>query len=260
MLDPDRVDLRALAEALEDHSGMNAWYLDPETGAVEPFLEDATGDEPAPPDDWIQIQALESREAYEDLENFVARVGDSRARDLLSRAIGGRGAFRRFKDTLFEFPELREAWFAFHDARMRRRALRWLADEGLADEVAVERATKDVREPDLPQLAEVFDAEKIARAVASDLREFYGSRLREIIMYGSAARGEAHEESDIDLLVVLDHIDSPYQEIERTSEIAWRHTLEHHVLVSIVHVSEAEIDQGKSAFLRNAQRDGRRVA
>ena len=56
------------------------------------------------------------------MAEFVAGVHHRRAAELLDRAIAGRGAFRRFKDTLFEFPELREQWFRYRDARSRRRA------------------------------------------------------------------------------------------------------------------------------------------
>lgn len=35
----------------------------------------------------------------------------------------------------------------------------------------------------------------------------YGPRLRELVLYGSRARGDAHEESDIDVLVVIDDFD-----------------------------------------------------
>ncbi len=48
------------------------------------------------------------------MEQFVQLVRDPRARDRLDRALQGRGPFRRFKDTLLEFPGLREAWFRFH--------------------------------------------------------------------------------------------------------------------------------------------------
>lgn len=34
-------------------------------------------------------------------------------------------------------------------------------------------------------------------------KEIYGERLVKILLYGSYARGEQHEESDIDLMVVL---------------------------------------------------------
>ncbi len=39
------------------------------------------------------------------------------------------------------------------------------------------------------------------------LRDEYGTRLRDLRLIGSKARGEWHEESDIDLLVLLDGCD-----------------------------------------------------
>ncbi|MGH9243243.1 MAG: UPF0158 family protein [Acidimicrobiales bacterium] len=57
------------------------------------------------------------------MEEFIELVPDQRPAHLLARAIDGRGAFRRFKDTLSDLPELRDQWFIFHDARMSRRAV-----------------------------------------------------------------------------------------------------------------------------------------
>ena len=34
----------------------------------------------------------------------------------------------------------------------------------------------------------------------------YGARLREVVLFGSQARGAAHEESDVDVLVVVDDL------------------------------------------------------
>jgi hypothetical protein len=55
--------------------------------------------------------------------------------DQLGIAIGGRGAFRRFKDQLSRRPELLELlerWYAFSEDRQRGRARTWLAAEGYA--------------------------------------------------------------------------------------------------------------------------------
>ncbi len=38
------------------------------------------------------------------------------------------------------------------------------------------------------------------------LRERYGGRLREITLFGSQARGTTHEDSDVDVLVVIDDL------------------------------------------------------
>src|SRR3989442_8348501 len=147
VLEPGRIELDLLCEALEDHSHDAHWWIDPRTGHVG--LEGAGDDETAP-DGALFIDPLPSRESYGDLEDFIARVRQPRAREMLSRAIAGRGAFRRFKDTLFEFPDLREAWFRFHDARTERRAIEWLRDEELIDENEAARALAERAEDPVP--------------------------------------------------------------------------------------------------------------
>jgi predicted nucleotidyltransferase len=265
VLELTAVDLRSLCEALEDHSEWTEWWLDPTTGAVEPWptdpsaLDDLEEDHPAERD-WIRIRPLSSGEGYDDLVDFTERVRDPRARDLLERAIAGRGAFRRFKDTLFEFPELREAWFAFHDARMERRALEWLADQGLVDESAAEEAIRGRPDPDLPQLSGLFDAFEIAQATAADLRGLYGDRLRKVLLFGSWARGDAHPESDIDLLVVLDRVDSPWDELRAMDEILDRYSVRNEIVVSALPVGEAELAEPKVPVLIRATAEGRAVA
>ena len=37
-----------------------------------------------------------------------------------------------------------------------------------------------------------------------EIKKLYGNRLKHIILYGSYARGSATEDSDIDLLIVLE--------------------------------------------------------
>ena len=239
MLDLDRVDLGLLCAALDDHSPTMQWWLDPETGEAIPKSEDLGWGE------------------YDDvMEDFIARLRDPRARDLLARAIAGRGAFRRFKDTLFELPELREAWFRFRDARAERRAIAWLGDEGLITEAEAETAIAARPDPDLPELSGAFDAQAIAADVARDLRELYGERLREVILFGSWARGDAHPESDIDLLVVLDRVESGWDELRRMNELLWRHSLENDTVVAALAVDQARLDSGTEPTLIRASAEG----
>lgn len=265
MLELTAVDLKSLCEALEDHSDYTEWWFDPTTGAIEPWPSDLSTideeEETHPADrDWIHVEPLPSHDGYDNLVDFTERVRDPRARDLLERAIAGRGAFRRFKDTLFEFPELREAWFSFHDARMERRALRWLADEGLVDEDVADRAIDECSDPDLAQLSGPFDPFEIAREVAADLRRLYGDRLRGVLLFGSWARGDAHPESDLDLLVVLDRVDSPWDELKSMDEVLDRHSVQHETVVSALPVAEAELAAPRVPALIRAVAEGRAVA
>lgn len=80
---------------------------------------------------YIRVPHADSHEAYRDMERFIATVQDERLRDCLWRAISGRGAFRYFKDVLYDYPRERENWFEFSDARVRQRVLNWLESEGI---------------------------------------------------------------------------------------------------------------------------------
>jgi hypothetical protein len=84
------------------------------------------------PDRYRPVPGSDSRSGYEDMEEFIYTVRDERLAARLQRAIGGKGAFRYFKDVLSDYPAERERWFAFRDQRERRRMLEWLESEGIA--------------------------------------------------------------------------------------------------------------------------------
>jgi predicted nucleotidyltransferase len=260
VLDLESVDLGDLANALEDHSWEHTWWLDPESGEVVLWSDYSREQGEPDPESrgLIGIEPIPSHEGYGDMEDFIALVRDPRVRESLARAIEGRGAFRRFKDTLLEFPELRAAWFKFHDARMERRALEWLADEGLVDRDAAERAMGE--DPELPEISGPFDPFAIAHAVAEDLRRLYGGRLKKVLLFGSWARGDAHPDSDIDLLVVLDRVDSVWEELRRMNEILDRHSVANETVISAMPVPEADVAKPATPVLIRATIEGQAVA
>jgi hypothetical protein len=53
-----------------------------------------------------------------------------------------------------------------------------------------------------------------------ELKARFGARLRELVLYGSQARGEATEDSDTDLLVVIDELDE--DERREVFDLSWR--------------------------------------
>ena len=264
MLDLQRVDLRSLAEALEDHSPETSWWFNPKTGDTEPRVDPSSADEAGQEEpfdqDLLLIESIPSQEAYGDMEDFIDHVRQPKARDLLERAIAGRGAFRRFKDTLLDFPVLRQAWFAFHDTRMERRAIRWLADQGLVESGVATREVEARRDPELPDLGAGFDPVAVAEAVAVELRAQYGARLRRFLLFGSWARGDAHPESDIDLLVVLDRVDSPWDELRAMDDVLWRHSYQNDAVIAAVPVAERDLNDAVQPLLIRARAEGRAVA
>jgi hypothetical protein len=227
------------------------------SGTVEPWSEDLADevDERHPEErGLIPIEPEPSGAAWQDMADYTARVPDPQVRRRLERAIEGRGAFRRFKDELLEYPQLREAWFAFADTRMERRAVRWLADEGLIDDAAAELAI--AQRPDPPPPASAGDRFALARVVADDLRTLFGDRLQRVLVFGSSARGDADPESDLDLLVVLDDMRSAWDEGARMDDVLWRHTLESGIVVSALPVRAAELEPPTRSVLIRALADG----
>lgn len=59
----------------------------------------------------------------------------------------------------------------------------------------------------------------IAHRLREELTRIYGDRLKGLWLYGSHARGEAHEGSDIDVAMVLEDYDRDWDEIRRTGEL-----------------------------------------
>ena len=258
MLELSAVDLDALVQALEDHSDFIHWFVDPATGEVIPWSADMD-EEPDPADRGARyVDPLPSHEAYNDMQDFVARVPERRAADLLARSIEGRGAFRRFKDTLFEFPALRDAWFAFHDARMARRAIEWLEDEHLIDPAVAESALAELEDP--PVGDGVIDPWDVASQVAEELRGVFGDRLVDVVVFGSYANGTATDDSDLDLAVVVRGADAPWEESRRIDEILWRHTVEAGITLSAFVVDADEWERSRRPLLLTAKASGRSVA
>jgi predicted nucleotidyltransferase len=89
----------------------------------------------------------------------------------------------------------------------------------------------------------------------SGLEQIYGARLRGVYLYGSRARGEEREDSDVDILIVLDRIDSYGTEIERTGYLVSDRSLDYGVSVSRVFVAESEWRSVDSPFLENVREE-----
>jgi hypothetical protein len=156
VLDLDKLDLEDIATALSDQNDYDQrWLIDPRTGEVVFWTSDTGIDGENPVDldelDLLPIHPLPSSVWYEDMRDFAEGVSDEAAGRRLARAISGRGAFRRFKDELYEeYPELVPVWFAFRDIRANRRAVEWLLDEGLVAEEVAQRFLQEHPSPPLP--------------------------------------------------------------------------------------------------------------
>jgi hypothetical protein len=156
MLDLGAIDVEEIATALSDQTDYDhRWLIDPRTGQVVYWASDTgiDGENPVEIDelDLILIDPLPSYVWYQDMADFADGISDRAAGRRLSQSLQGKGAFRRFKNQVYELhPELISAWHALRDARARLRAVEWLVDQGLIDEGAAQRFATDHPHPDLP--------------------------------------------------------------------------------------------------------------
>jgi predicted nucleotidyltransferase len=95
----------------------------------------------------------------------------------------------------------------------------------------------------------------IARRMRKGLSEIYRKRLRGVFLYGSRARGEHGPDSDVDILIVLDHVGPYGEELERTSKLASDLSLDAGVIVSRAFASEVDWRTGAKPFLVSARAD-----
>jgi predicted nucleotidyltransferase len=99
--------------------------------------------------------------------------------------------------------------------------------------------------------------QKLALEFKQSLRERYGERFAKLILFGSYVRGDFHEESDVDFLVVLN--DEKVQggnEIFFLSDIVSHLTLKYNKLVSYLPVSNLRLQNAQTVFYRTIRQEG----
>jgi predicted nucleotidyltransferase len=101
-----------------------------------------------------------------------------------------------------------------------------------------------------------MEIEHIIKEFREKAEELYGGRLKNIILYGSYARGHATDDSDIDLAVVLEGDVAPGREIDRLIDIITEINLDYGTLLSVYPVSEEDYNSVNSPLLMNIRREG----
>ncbi|HKY35507.1 MAG TPA: UPF0158 family protein [Polyangiaceae bacterium] len=129
------IDWEALEDAFENNAPEVHSYLHLSTGEVLRVVDGIADPEMhqriASDASYMRIEPVSSREQYRWMERFIPMVEDKPLSDLLTQAIDGKGAFRRFKDVLMSHGSERERWFAFRSERLRVFMEAWLAAHAL---------------------------------------------------------------------------------------------------------------------------------
>ncbi|MEZ4443463.1 MAG: UPF0158 family protein [Polyangiaceae bacterium] len=124
------IDWEALEDAFENNAPEVHSYLHVPTGDVLRIVDGIADPQMhariAADTNYLRIEPVSSREQYRWMERFIPMLEESELQQRLTRAIDGKGAFRRFKDVLMSFGAERERWFAFRSERLRIFMEAWL--------------------------------------------------------------------------------------------------------------------------------------
>lgn len=91
----------------------------------------------------------------------------------------------------------------------------------------------------------------------SIVQQLYGDKLSRIILFGSYARGEQNEDSDIDFVVVLKGKDiSVFNEIEKINNSIYDMILKTGKMISFIPVADEKFETSPNFFYSQVKKQG----
>lgn len=186
-----RIDWPFLESAFESHAPDAQSWLHRDSGESI-VLTDAS---PQPERErveaagWIRVDPVPSREQYRMMERFIETVAPGQLKERLQDSIVGKGAFRRFKDTISRYPDERKRWFAFRDVLLHRHILDWLKEQALE---VVEMPAWSLELPTTPSLETMVEEGTPAIASAEQQERQEQEELRSYLLAWARAHGEEY--------------------------------------------------------------------
>ncbi len=88
------------------------------------------------------------------------------------------------------------------------------------------------------------------------LVHIYGDKLKAVYLYGSYARGDYRQGSDVDVMILLKDYKNYWEELNRISYLASDVSLEHDLTVSCLIMKDVQWKQSDMPVLRNIRKEG----
>ena len=101
--------------------------------------------------------------------------------------------------------------------------------------------------------------QEIIQETEQELQKLYSTRLKELILFGSFARGDFTEDSDIDLLLLLENMEDIASERSRYFPIISQLSLKYDTVISVIPYSVDEFHSKKTPFTLNVAKEGVKV-
>jgi predicted nucleotidyltransferase len=100
----------------------------------------------------------------------------------------------------------------------------------------------------------------LATDFKQQLTELYGSRFNKLILFGSYARGDFREDSDVDFMVVLnDEKVAGGREVSFVRKIMSNLSLEYNKLVSILPTNDIRFNESSLPFYKIVRKEGIKI-
>jgi len=100
------------------------------------------------------------------------------------------------------------------------------------------------------------DIKPILEDVKKSLKKIYGKQLKGIILFGSYARGDSTEGSDIDIIVLLECMEDPVAEKEKFFDAIWQLDLKYDTVISVLPFDENQFKTRRMPVILNAKKEG----
>jgi len=98
--------------------------------------------------------------------------------------------------------------------------------------------------------------ENIVKEIKSYLIKTFGDRIKEVMVYGSYARGDYTMDSDVDVLIVIDDSIKPSEVEKHLNDLLFNILLEKNELISVIAVPESLFRNYNSPFMLNVREEG----
>ena len=141
-MDTTQIDLDELVFALEWHSDDMSSYLDVETGQIVQVSESFDDEDERlreqieeDPKRYRYIEPVDPNESFRLMARFVDSLPDGEAQRLLAKSLQRRSPFRNFKDDLYDFPDVQNQWYKFHNEQLVLMAKEWVETEEIDAEL-----------------------------------------------------------------------------------------------------------------------------
>jgi predicted nucleotidyltransferase len=97
---------------------------------------------------------------------------------------------------------------------------------------------------------------KLMKELKEGLVLIYGDRLKAVYLYGSYARGDYRQGSDVDVMILLSDYRNYWEELRCSTDLASDISLKYDVTVSRLIMKEAQWKEADIPVLRNIRREG----